>query len=110
MALRAWVADVSRRAGRGGALPPVEKAGAWRRDELYHGPWVQYAPDVVLEFNLDRDYSYTCLPSASAPGASSVRILEPEECAGGKLTGMSGSHRAAGIFILANDRRQQIGS
>lgn len=78
---------------------------AWRRSELYHGPWVAYAPDIVLELNLDRNYSYTCLPSREAPIATPVRILDDVECVGGKLAGMNGSHRDTGIFLLANDPR-----
>lgn len=76
---------------------------AWRREKLYDGPWVQYAPDVVLELALDRGYAYTCLPSAAAPGAAPVRALAPAELRGGKLSGMSGSHRPAGIFLVAGE-------
>jgi predicted AlkP superfamily phosphohydrolase/phosphomutase len=75
---------------------------AWRREELYHGASVQYAPDVVLELNLDRGYSYTCLPSAGAQTSQSVRRLDPSEWTGGKLAGMSGSHRVEGVFLLNN--------
>jgi predicted AlkP superfamily phosphohydrolase/phosphomutase len=82
---------------------------AWRREELYHGPWVHYAPDIVLELNLDRNYSYTCLPSASARTTAAVRVLDEAACAGGKLGGMNGSHRDAGIFLLANDPRGRVG-
>jgi len=82
---------------------------AWRREELYHGPWVQYAPDVVLEFNLDDGYSYACMPSSGAPDGTAVRRLNAAECAGGKLAGMSGSHRAAGVFLLANERHGHPG-
>jgi predicted AlkP superfamily phosphohydrolase/phosphomutase len=74
---------------------------AWRREELYHGPWVKYAPDVVLEFHLDGRYSYTCLSSRTAPNRAAVRVLEAHECAGGKLAGLNGSHRADGMFVLA---------
>ena len=82
---------------------------AWRREEIYHGPWVQYAPDVILEFNLDRSYSYACLPTLGARAPGSVRVLDEAECAGGKLAGMNGSHREAGIFLLANDPRGRRG-
>jgi len=74
---------------------------AWRREELYAGPWVQYAPDIVLELQLDRGYSYSCLPSRDARDTA-VRVLDPVELTGGKLSGMSGSHRALGVFILAD--------
>jgi predicted AlkP superfamily phosphohydrolase/phosphomutase len=76
---------------------------AWRREELYHGACVAQAPDVILELALDRGYSYTCLPSAAAPPGSPLRVLEPPELAGGKLAGMSGSHRANGLFLLHDD-------
>jgi predicted AlkP superfamily phosphohydrolase/phosphomutase len=77
---------------------------AWRREELYEGPWVHYAPDVVLEFNLDRGYSYTCLPSTLAPTPAAVRVLDPAEMKGGKLAGMAGSHRADGVFLLGQNQ------
>jgi predicted AlkP superfamily phosphohydrolase/phosphomutase len=76
---------------------------AWRREELYKGPWLHYAPDIVLEFASDAGYSYSCLPSAGAPTAAPVRRLLPEELAGGKLGGMSGSHRPDGVFVLAQE-------
>ena len=74
---------------------------AWRREQLYTGPWVRYAPDIVLEFNLDGDYSYTCLPSPSRRTGGSIRRLDAQAFAGGKLAGMSGSHRENGVFLLA---------
>lgn len=74
---------------------------AWRREELYHGPSVRYAPDVVLELNLDRGYSYSCLPSIGAPTSQAVRRMDSCEWAGGKLAGTSGSHRSDGVFILS---------
>ena len=73
---------------------------AWRREELYHGPWVTYAPDIVIEFHFDGAYSYTCLPSRGAPNGEAARVLDARECAGGKLAGMSGSHRSDGIFAV----------
>ena len=63
---------------------------AWRREELYHGPWVSYAPDVVLDLELDGDYSYCCLPSASATASGFVAELDASLLHGGKLTGMAG--------------------
>lgn len=75
---------------------------AWRREELYHGPWLEYAPDVILEFQLDQGYSYACLPSATALDRHSVRVFDTGESGGGKLSGMSGSHRADGVFLVSN--------
>ena len=71
-----------------------------RRDEIYAGPWVDLAPDLVLELALADGYSYACLPSTGAERAS-VRALDPEEYVAGKGGGMNGSHRAAGLWALA---------
>ncbi len=78
---------------------------AWRREELYDGPWIRYAPDIILDFELDRGYSYTCLPSAAAPSSGAAHVLDAAGWAGGKLAGMSGSHRPNGVFLLANGSR-----
>lgn len=84
---------------------------AWRREEIYDGPWLHYAPDVVLELALDGGYSYGCLRTPRAPGSAVVRRLGAAELRGGKVSGMSGSHRPAGIFLLVGDhwssRRQE---
>ena len=74
---------------------------AWRREELYHGPWTEYAPDVILEFNYDDGYTYRCLPSAAARTSEAVCVLTASECGSGKLVGMSGSHRPDGMFVLS---------
>jgi predicted AlkP superfamily phosphohydrolase/phosphomutase len=73
---------------------------AWRREDLYHGPWVHLAPDIVLEPALDRGYSSTFLGSSAREGPA-VRRLAPEERLGAKGGSMNGSHRPAGILILS---------
>jgi predicted AlkP superfamily phosphohydrolase/phosphomutase len=78
--------------------PVVQRV--WRRDELYHGPWTEHAPDLVLELAEDAGYSYTVLPSRGTAGPSSRR-LEAHERAGGKRFGTSGSHRRDGLYVLA---------
>jgi predicted AlkP superfamily phosphohydrolase/phosphomutase len=71
-----------------------------RRDDLYQGPCVADAPDLILELALDGGYSYPCLPTA--PGERrSVRRLSPAEHVAGKGGGMNGSHRPEGIWVLA---------
>ncbi len=71
---------------------------AYVREELYRGPFLERAPDVVLELNLDRGYSYTCLPSV--PGAPPIRWLTEDECRGFKGRNVNGSHRREGVLIL----------
>jgi predicted AlkP superfamily phosphohydrolase/phosphomutase len=73
----------------------------WRRDELYSGDYVADAPDLVLELNEPAGYSYGCLPSRG-PGVA-MEWASDAQCRGGKLAGMSGSHRRDGLFALAGE-------
>lgn len=84
-------------------------ARAWRREELYDGPWVAFAPDIVLELSMPDGYSYNCMPTASARSAAPVYACAPEELTG-KLSGMPGSHRPEGMLILGGNgvRRGEI--
>jgi len=75
---------------------PVKKA--WRREELYAGPCVEQAPDIVLELALEEGYSYSCLRSRGGPA---MRRIAPEEYLGGKERGMNGNHRANGVLFLS---------
>src|SRR5439155_1604470 len=63
------------------------------------GPFVERAPDLVLELALVDGYSRSCLPSAG-PGPA-LRRLAPAEHGGGKGRGMNGAHRPDGLFVLA---------
>ncbi|MCC6767244.1 MAG: alkaline phosphatase family protein [Deltaproteobacteria bacterium] len=71
-----------------------------RRDELYAGPLVEAAPDLVLELALDRGYSHPCLPT-TPDETRSVRRLARREHVAGKGGGMNGSHRPQGLWALA---------
>ena len=73
---------------------------AWRREELYHGPYLEDAPDIVLDLALDEGYTYTCLSSRGQPGPA-MRRLTPAEYLGAKGQSMNGSHRPDGILIMA---------
>lgn len=75
---------------------PVRKA--WRRDELYHGPYVDRAPDIILELALEEGYSHSCLRSRGGPA---FRRLLPHEYLGGKERGTAGAHRATGVLFLS---------
>lgn len=80
--------------------PLVQRA--WRREELYRGPWVHLAPDIVIEPALDRGYSVTFLGSGGRTGPA-ARQLAPQERLGVKGGSMNGSHRPQGILILAGN-------
>lgn len=75
----------------------------WHRDEIFRGEFVECAPDLTLELEEPGGYSYMCLPSLGAAG-DAVEKLSGDALRGGKLAGMSGSHRRQGVFILQGER------
>jgi predicted AlkP superfamily phosphohydrolase/phosphomutase len=80
------------------------------REEVFHGPFVDRAPDFVLELALERGYSWNLLPSASAPpGTGPFRRLGSEEYVGRKGCSLPGSHRPRGLFVAAGPRVRAIG-
>jgi predicted AlkP superfamily phosphohydrolase/phosphomutase len=74
-------------------------ARARRREEVYSGPYVERAPDVVVELGLDGGYGLSLVPTPRADGASALRTLEDHELAGGRGRGMNGTHRPEGVWI-----------
>jgi predicted AlkP superfamily phosphohydrolase/phosphomutase len=74
-------------------------ARAWRREELYSGPAVELAPDIVLEPALDRGYAYTFLSSGGQPGDALRKLVEHERL-GAKGGSMNGSHLPDGVLIM----------
>jgi predicted AlkP superfamily phosphohydrolase/phosphomutase len=73
----------------------------WPREALYQGPCVSAAPDLILELETPGGYSYVGLPSYGRDG-NAVEVLDAAGL-GGKLAGMSGSHRPDGLFVLCGD-------
>ncbi len=73
-------------------------ARARRRDEVYDGPHVERAPDIILELALEDGYSHSCIRSRGGPA---FRRLQPHEFLGGKERGMTGNHRPTGILFLS---------
>jgi predicted AlkP superfamily phosphohydrolase/phosphomutase len=71
----------------------------WRRDEVYDGACVEWAPDLILDLETPGRYSYVCLPSYGQSGPVLER-MSGAALSAGKLSGMSGSHRPDGLFIL----------
>lgn len=82
----------------------------WPREELFRGPFVERAPDLLLELHLDRGYSYNLMPTASAPpGTGPWRRLAPSEHRGRKGRSLVGSHRARGLYVAAGPRVAAVG-
>lgn len=82
---------------------PVDGASVVRalvaRDEVFHGPCADRAPDFLLELERPYGYSYNVLPSS--PGGPVTRRLPRAQWRGAKGAGMAGSHREDGIYLLS---------
>lgn len=74
----------------------------YRREELFRGPFVARAPDLLLELHLDAGYSYNLMPSTQGPrdGAAWRRLTEAEKL-GRKGRSLPGSHRSHGFLAMA---------
>ena len=73
---------------------------SYKREELYQGDQLYNAPDIVLELNYDKGYSYSLLPSTVESGNEVLRTLREEEFMGAKGKSMNGSHRMEGILTI----------
>jgi hypothetical protein len=74
-------------------------ARARRREEVYAGPYVERAPDVVVELGLDAGYGLSLAPTPRAGTTGAVTLLSGPELAGGRGRGMNGTHRPEGVWI-----------
>ena len=99
--LESWAADL-RDPWSGGRV--IEAVHA--REELYSGPFVSRAPDLLLELAIDAHRgSWNLLPSGGAPpGTGAFRRLSAEEHLGRKGRSLPGSHRPRGLFVAAGPR------
>jgi predicted AlkP superfamily phosphohydrolase/phosphomutase len=85
-------------------------ARVYQREELFVGPYVLRAPDLILELRLDRGYSYNLMPSAGAQRAGEVVTrLAPADYLGKKGRSLPGSHRPRGLFVAAGPRVMPVG-
>ncbi|HEX5656430.1 MAG TPA: alkaline phosphatase family protein [Polyangiales bacterium] len=75
-------------------------AKVYEREALFRGPFVERAPDLLLELRLDRGYSYNLMPSGGTLGAVMER-LAPADYLGKKGRSLPGSHRPRGLFVAA---------
>jgi predicted AlkP superfamily phosphohydrolase/phosphomutase len=81
-----------------------------RREELFDGPFLERAPDLLLDLLLDGEYSYNLMPSAGAPREQGAwRLLTGEEKLGKKGRSLPGSHRPHGFLAIAGPRVRSVG-
>ena len=91
---------------RGWRLPNGQPVAlrARRREQVYTGPFVERAPDVVLELALDEGYGLSLVQTPwLATDLDPVRSLADDELAGGRGRGMNGTHRPDGIWLATGD-------
>jgi predicted AlkP superfamily phosphohydrolase/phosphomutase len=70
-------------------------AGVWRREELYHGPYVAEAPDVVVRCNA----GYAVSMLALRADLKATRVIEPFDSVA--FNGHTGAHHPDGIYLVA---------
>jgi predicted AlkP superfamily phosphohydrolase/phosphomutase len=83
----------------------------WGREELFHGPFLERAPDLLLELERPDGYSYNLMPSGGAPAdqPGPFRRLQASEYLGRKGRSLPGSHRERGLFIACGPRVRASG-
>ena len=81
-----------------GGMPVV--AWARPREEVYEGPFVSRAPDVVFALGLEKGYAHSLVATPwEHAHLSTIRTLANDELAGGRGRGMNGTHRRDGIWL-----------
>jgi len=79
-------------------------ARARRREEVYAGPCVPRAPDIVVELALDAGYGLSLVATPwQTPDTGSLRTLESFELGGGRGRGMNGTHRPDGLWLASGE-------
>jgi predicted AlkP superfamily phosphohydrolase/phosphomutase len=77
------------------------------REELFEGPHLERAPDLLLDLHLDDGYSYNLMPSEPVRGP--FRKLTDSEKLGKKGRSLPGSHRSHGFMTIAGPSVQSAG-
>ncbi|MEB2345234.1 MAG: alkaline phosphatase family protein [Deltaproteobacteria bacterium] len=87
-----------------GGAPVIARAR--RREEVYEGPFVPRAPDVVVELALEDGYAHSLVPTPwHEGGGPAVRTLTGGELGGGRGCGLNGTHRPDGIWLALGAAR-----
>ena len=78
--------------------PIVTKA--YRREEVYSGPCVENAPDVIPDWALHEGYSYAFKLSSKSPDLAWIERVDPKRSENIQyFMNKSGTHRPDGIFV-----------
>ena len=83
------------------------------REELFEGPHLDRAPDLLLDLHLDDGYSYNLMPSEPRPQRSHSTgpfgKLADQQKLGKKGRSLPGSHRSHGFMTVAGPKIQSLG-
>ncbi|MEM7435321.1 MAG: alkaline phosphatase family protein [Myxococcota bacterium] len=80
------------------------------REELFEGPFVDRAPDLLLDLHLDDGYSYNLMPSGDGRARPTPwRRLAEHEKIGTKGRSLPGSHRNHGFMAIDGPRVRTAG-
>ncbi len=70
----------------------------WKREDIYSGPFMEKAPDLIIDWNTDRGYSYLFRSSQHIrAGQNPVSRITPQEMKQAK----SGDHRDDGLLVAS---------
>lgn len=73
----------------------------YRREEVFKGPYLDKAPDLLIEWNLDGEYAYLFRPSSASTKNLPVEKVKQKELWNSRfMINRSGSHRDEGIFAV----------
>jgi len=73
---------------------------AYRREEVYQGPHLEDAPDIVVHWSMHENYTYAFKVSSKSKGLAWLEEIDPNHPENfAFFTGKSGSHRDDGIFL-----------
>ncbi len=77
---------------------------AYRREEVYDGPYLEEAADIIVHWNEHEGYTYAFKLSAKSPDRRWLERVDPSKPENlSFFTGKSGSHRDEGIFLAQGD-------
>lgn len=78
---------------------------AYRKEDLYDGDYIDKAPDIIISWNLDNNYSYLYRPSFVSRKSISIEKMAAKEIEKSDyMLNRSGSHRDEGIFVIAGKK------
>lgn len=77
-------------------------ARARRREEVYRGPYVERAPDVVVELGSEEGYGLALVATPWEQPGDGLHRLPDDALGGGRGRGMNGVHRPDGVWIASD--------